>query len=244
MLECQAKWQARFESPALRRGRGRGRGRSRSQSKAKSKSSPSSASSSEQSKSKGDGNDGSANDSDGDALLEALRGQKLAGKRTARRAQQVRAYLDARDRNHADDIFASATENRTPGGTARLAQGIASSPWTSRRSSGSGMDLALPSPSVFANMIFEDSASDNDNNGASDSDSASGDSSGSEDSEEEDDGDGDGDHAASKTNPSRRSAVAVCQPSPLVLRVVDRNQFDGYIKRTQSMARKVGLHFS
>lgn len=92
------------------------------------------------------------------------------------------------------------------------------SPWVSRSAAGSRrQSLALPSPSVFANMIREDS-----------------------DSSEEEDGDTTASPEAS-SSADRAGIASLCAPSPLVLKAVDRNQFDGYIRRAQDQERKVRI---
>lgn len=115
------------------------------------------------------------------------------------------------------------------------------SPWIprsksdSRRDSSTSMGLALPSPSVFADMIFDDD---------SDDDSAENNSSARKSLP-----------SSSQATPahsrSRRShnhaatgrETPAYQPSPLVLRPVDRNHYDGYIRRAQQQQRKARNEF-
>jgi len=70
-------------------------------------------------------------------------------------------------------------------------------------------------------MIFEDSSDEEAQND------------GEEDSEEEDT-----DNAPQ--SPPAKARLSIAAPSPLVLRAVNRNQYDGYIKRTKEQAQKVG----
>ena len=245
--ECQSKWQSRFTAST----------------------------NATQTKASGSPGDATLEQED---EMEAIKKQKLAGKRTAKRAQQVRAYLEARDRGHEDDIFA-ATDSAKQSITAGMESGQTSSdsnknplslqvstirkwflrlqdcssqvsslhgvcstqaalsPWiprsksADRRESSLSVGMALPSPSVFADMIFDDSGDESPENM----------------SEKKSRAISQATPVHSRCHPSHSRGSAAetpsVQPSPLVLRQVDRNHYDGYIRRAQQQQRKARNEF-